>query len=113
MNEGTIARMGSAFLLPRLVEERPEEKSFSISKKVSPVKKEKGILQRIFLEGVPPERSGGGRRRGERYHASGAYAKVPSHHAARAKSVALRLKEGSNLVVQSSQFVRSIYAREV
>ena len=57
------------------------EKSFSISKKVSPAKKEKGILQRIFLEGVPPERSGGGRRRISSHHAIGAYARVQSHHA--------------------------------
>ena len=59
----------------------PPEKSFSISKKVSSAKKEKGILQRIFLEGVPPERSGGGRRRVSNHHASGAYARVQSHHA--------------------------------
>ena len=63
------------------------EKSFFISKKVSPAKKEKGILQRIFLEGVPPEWSGGGRRRVSSHHASGVYAEVSSHHALRACEV--------------------------
>lgn len=58
----------------------PPEKSFSISKNVSPAKKEKGILQRVFLEGVPPERSGGGRRRVPSRHVSGAYDEVSSHH---------------------------------
>jgi len=57
------------------------EKSFSISKKVSPAKKEKGLLQRIFLEGVPPERSGGGRRRVPSHHAIRAYESGSHHHA--------------------------------
>jgi hypothetical protein len=64
------------------------EKSFSISKKVSPAKKEKGILQRIFLEGVPPERSGGGRRRVEGITTNAnAYGEVSHHHVLRAASV--------------------------
>ena len=39
-----------------LVEERPEEKILFHIQKSIPRQKEKGILQRIFLEGVPPER---------------------------------------------------------
>ena len=65
-----------------------QKKSFSISKKVSPAKKEKGILQRIFLEGVSPERSGGGRRRLVSITANAnAYAEVSHHRALRAASV--------------------------
>jgi hypothetical protein len=82
MAQGTELEAPSFF--HDLVEGRQEEKSFSISKKVSPAKKEKGILQRIFWRAY---RRNGVEAEGGAYGVTtypNAYAEVSHHHALRA-----------------------------